>query len=59
MLIFTADLEEVEEVCGGCVDPDEVLVCGGCGVGEGSDGEVLGTGDVRFYFDGFHFLSEV
>lgn len=26
MLVFTTDLEEVEEVCCGCVDGDEVFV---------------------------------
>jgi hypothetical protein len=37
VLVFAADLEEVEEVgCGG-VDGYEVLVFGGRGVGEGGD----------------------
>lgn len=43
MLVFTADLEEIEEVgCSG-VDGDEVLVWRGLGRGEGGDGEFLRT----------------
>lgn len=43
MLVFAADLEEVEEVrCAG-VDGDEVLGWGGGGGGEGGDGEVGGA----------------
>ena len=41
MLVFASDLEEVEEIGCGCVDGDEVLVCGWCRVGEGAHGEVL------------------
>ena len=41
MLVFTADLEEVEEIGCGCMDGDEVLICRGCGVGERTDNEVL------------------
>ena len=34
MLVFAADLEEVEEVCGRTVDADCVLVLGWSWVGE-------------------------
>ena len=47
VLVFAADLEEVEEVGCGCVDGDEVFVWRGRGCGEGGDGEVgwaLGEG---------------
>ena len=41
VLVFAADLEEVEEVgCGG-VDGDEVFGRRGCGVGDGGYFEVL------------------
>ena len=41
MLVFAADLEEVEEIgCGG-VDGDEVLVFEGGWIGEGGYGEIL------------------
>jgi hypothetical protein len=40
MLVFSADLKEVEEVCCGGVDGDEIFVWGGEGGGEGGDGEV-------------------
>ena len=43
MLVFAADLEEVEEVCCGGVDGDGVLVCGGVGFGEGIYFEVEGA----------------
>jgi len=43
MLVFAADLEEVEEVCCGGVDGDEVLGWGGGGGREGGHGEVGGT----------------
>lgn len=42
-LVFTADLEQVEEVGGGGVDLDEVLVRLRLGVGEVADLEVLRT----------------
>ena len=43
MLVFAADLEEIEEIgCGG-VDGDKVLVRGRFGGGEGGDGEFLWT----------------
>lgn len=54
MLIFAANLEEVEEVGGGCVDSDEVLVWLGGGVREGADSEVAGAGHVGFYLDSAH-----
>lgn len=38
MLVFAADLEEVEEVCCRGVDGDEVLVLGGRWIGEGGYG---------------------
>ena len=41
MLVFTADLEEVEEIGGRCVDGDEVLVGRWDGVRKGRDCEVL------------------
>jgi hypothetical protein len=34
VLVFAADLEEVEEVCGCAVDADCILVCGWSWVGE-------------------------
>lgn len=40
MLIFAADLEEVEEVCCGAVDADGVLVGVGDWIGEVGYGEV-------------------
>ncbi len=41
MLVFTADLEEIEEVgCGG-VDGDEVLIWRGFGGGQSGDSEFL------------------
>ena len=43
MLVFSADLEQVEEVGGGGVDGDEVACWGGGKGGEGGDGEVLGS----------------
>ena len=43
VLVFAADLEEVEEVGCGCVDGDEVFVWRGRGCGEGGDGEVGGA----------------
>ena len=54
MLIFAANLEEVEEVGGGCVDGDEILIWLRGGVGEGADSEVAGAGHVGFYLDGAH-----
>lgn len=43
MLVFAADLEQVEEVgCGG-VDGDEVFVWGGGRVGDGGYGQVVGA----------------
>lgn len=43
MLVLAADLEEVEEVCSGGVDGDEVLVFFGNWVGELGDGQVVGA----------------
>lgn len=43
MLIFAADLKEVEEVGGSCVDGDEVLIWLGSGVWEGADSEIAGA----------------
>lgn len=40
-MIFTADLEEIEEVGGRCVDGDEILVGGRNGIWERGDCEVL------------------
>lgn len=54
MLVFSADLEEVEEVCGAGFDGDEVLVCCGDGVGDGGDAEGEGAGDVFLDLDGLH-----
>ena len=54
MLIFAPNLEEVEEVGGGCVDGDEVLVWLGGRVWEGADSEVAGAGHVGFYLNGAH-----
>jgi len=54
MLILAADLEEVEEVCGGCVDGDEVLVWFWDGVGEGCYFEIGGALDVFFDLDAAH-----
>lgn len=54
MLVFPADLEEVEEVgCGG-VDGDEVLGWGRRGIGEGTDGEVGRSlaWEMLFFFGG-------
>ncbi len=59
MLVFAANLEEVEEVGGGCVDGDEVLVWLGGGVWEGADSEVAGAGYVGFYLDGAHLESKL
>ena len=42
VLVFAADLKQVEEVGGASADGDEVLIGGGSGVGNGSDGEVAG-----------------
>jgi hypothetical protein len=46
MLIFAADLEQVEEVCGGGVDGDEVFVWFGRWCGEVEDFEVFGALEV-------------
>lgn len=43
MLIFAADLEEVEEVCCSCMDGYQVFVRSGVGIGDGGDGEVVGA----------------
>ena len=43
MLVFAPDLEQVEEVCGGGVDGDEVFVGFWGGRGEVEDFEVFGT----------------
>ena len=54
VLVFAADLEEVEEVGAAGADLDEVF--GGVGEGgwEGGDRQVEGAGDVVGYLDGFH-----
>lgn len=54
-MVFASDLEEVEEIGCGCVDGDEVLVCGWCRVGEGAHGEVLRALEVFFDLDCTHF----
>ena len=54
MLIFAANLEEIEEVGGGCMDGDEVLIWLRGGIWEGTDSEVAGAGHVGFYLDGAH-----
>ena len=54
MLIFATNLEKVEEVSGGCLDGDEVLIWLRGGVGKGADSEVAGTGHVGFHLDGAH-----
>lgn len=43
MLVFAADLEEVEEVCGRGVDLDEVFFVFGGGVGDGGYLEIVGA----------------
>ena len=43
MLIFAADLEEVEEIGGRCVDGDEVLGWLRSGIWEGADSEIAGA----------------
>jgi hypothetical protein len=43
VLVFAADLEEVEEVCGGGVDGDEVFGGFGSWGGEVEDFEVFGA----------------
>lgn len=40
VLVFAADLEQVEEVCGAGADANEVLVCRGSWVGDGGYDEV-------------------
>lgn len=42
VLVFAADLEEVEEVGRGGVDRDQVLGGGGVRIGEAGDGELVG-----------------
>lgn len=43
MLVFALDLEDVEEVGGGGVDLDEVLIVLWCGIGDVDDLELLGA----------------
>lgn len=43
MLVFTSDLEQVEEVCGGGVDGDKVFVGLWGGRGEVEDFEIFGA----------------
>ena len=54
MLVFSADLEEVEEVCCCGFDCYGVLVCGGSWIGDFCDGEVEGALDVFFDLNAFH-----
>ena len=57
MLVFAADLEEVEEVGATGVDLDKIFVWMGGGGGEIRDEEVEGAGDVLGYLNGFHGRS--
>ena len=53
VLVFSLDLEDVEEICGGGMDLDEVLVWLGDGVGELCDLELAGALRVRLLVRGF------
>lgn len=54
VLVFAADLEQVEEVGAAGADLDEVVVRVGLGGWESADCEVEGPGDIRGYLNGPH-----
>ena len=56
MLVFAADLEEVEEIGAAGVDADQIFVWAWGGGGEGGDEKVGGGGDVGGHLDGAHGL---
>ena len=57
MLVFTLNLEDVEEIEGGGVDGDEVLRGGGNWGGDSGDLEGGGGRNVGGKLDCFHFLG--
>ncbi len=54
MLVFAPNLEEIEEICGGCVDLNELLVWVGHWIWDGSNCHVLWSIEVFFNLNGAH-----